>query len=283
MKSDRLESPEDFPSLRRIDFDDYEQDLSIKIGRALEEIRGRLSVSQASMAHGFGVTVGQYRKYEAGIDMPKLHASARWSIISGVPIAMLFHKTRYVDFLEINECDIELIPLYHTIANATDHVFYSGLKLVFQDSSWPVQEELRQCTALDSSLDGIGEQYCQVLSKNLESARASLALGKADMAEWLGIATNTYSRYVCESKKGSMPVYLYARIAAVSGAKQSWAMCGETTYSKLALKRDIRIQILKSLLSIEKGGRLQAIKGLFSHIGLNLSMYNNPAMPMLNH
>jgi transcriptional regulator with XRE-family HTH domain len=255
-----------------IDFDKYESNLAYCIGKSLSNYRKQTNSSQAFVAKLFGVSTGQYRKYEAGIDIPRMHSAARWSILSGVPLPVLFAYSLYADIFCAPQTNINLIliPLYNTISNASDHEFYSALNILFINESIKKPQEKISKFSYAEIISDLERNYYLRVSKNLEGIRNYLGTPKSEMAYLLGVSSNTYGKYVCNDNNISISLAFYARAHLVLGLNISWTSTGKSYYALFNQRRNERIEILKTIINTATAEDINKLNGLFVYLGDNI-------------
>ncbi|GHD62206.1 helix-turn-helix transcriptional regulator [Jeongeupia chitinilytica] len=230
-----------------IDFDKCEKDIAFSIGKSLSEFRKCLKKGQSDMAAYFDVSVSQYRKYEAGIDIPKMHSAARWSAITGAPLPLLFKHTAYARFFPTEE--LQCRRYFSFVAKSSDREFYSVLSLVSGKSGFgsempPHDRELE----FELALEDVIHHYYYRVAKNIEAIQHHHQISRSEMSFLLGISSNTYARYITRPNEISIPIVFYARAHAALGIKTSWAETGKTFYALVNKRRKDRTALLENIL-----------------------------------
>ncbi|QZA82355.1 helix-turn-helix domain-containing protein [Deefgea piscis] len=230
-----------------VDFEKYENNIAYAIGHSLADYRKCVKNGQQEMANCFGVSIGQYRKYEAGIDVPKMHSAARWSATTGAPLPLLFKYTEYAKFFPPEELIYR--PYFNLIAKSNDKNFYSLLSLLSGKPEWS------NCVAANDdalnfqqALDDVLTNYYFRVMKNFEAIRHFHNLSRGEMAHLLGVSSATYAKYVSQAEKISISLLLYARAHVALSIDTNWAKTGSTFYSLINKRRKDRTSVIEGLL-----------------------------------
>ncbi|MFC7092801.1 hypothetical protein [Jeongeupia naejangsanensis] len=245
-----------------MDFHEREENIAFSIGRSLEEFRRCAKKNQKEMAACFDVSVGQYRKYEAGVDIPKTHAVARWSAITGAPMPLLLKYTDYAGFFP--EEEMQCIAFFGYLSKASDRDFYAVLSLLTGKD-----QLLNYIAPHDEVLDGdlavadVCADYYYRVSKNLEAMRQFHRMTKEEMSAILGVTCTTYNRYITRHDQISLSFLFYARAHAALRIKTSWADTGRTFYALVNRRRIHRISLLNEIFrhlnEEEKSGLMEML------------------------
>jgi transcriptional regulator with XRE-family HTH domain len=230
-----------------VDFEKHEKDIAFCIGKSLSEFRKCLKKGQHEMADYFEVSVGQYRKYEAGIDMPKMHSAARWSALTGTPLPLLFKYTAYSKFFSKEELICR--EYFGFLSKSSNSEFYALLNLISGSAIFMKDlDKSNDDLDFELALEDVLNNYYYRVMKNVEAIKCYHKISRSEMSFLLGVSSNTYGRYVRNPDKISIPLVFYARAHAVLGVRSSWAETGTSFYSLINKRRRDRIVFLEKIM-----------------------------------
>lgn len=185
----------------RIDFSRYEDGIGEKIGANLRNYRQSFNYTQQQHADIMGVSLSQYRKYESGVDILRYHTSCRWTISTGASLYQLLLNTPYEAILPEYLTSWKLMPFSNLIGRLNDRA-YLGLVSLVQSLQFTREIVIPQHLESDLNSIDIQKTYQEletstylVTALNLRLFREMRGLSQEQMAELLGLNTNTYRNY----------------------------------------------------------------------------------------
>lgn len=249
-----------------------ESDIAQKIAGNLVRYRHNTTVSQQTMADAFSVSLAQYRKYEKGIDLPKMHSVARWSIMTGSPNTLLLDGTNYVPYLKTPKVCWQTAPFLCTAAHASDLTFNSLLnlskELINYQSTEVISEE--KVPNLSSVLIDIEHNYYTKVAKNMKLIRRHLGLSQEALSEILGLSSHTYRQYEKECNSPRIPFPFFARSYAILQLSNHWIETGKSDFSIFNRRRYKRLALLSPIIQKANKTQIKALQLLFNPISQTL-------------
>lgn len=182
--------PPDYPAL--------EANLAEQIGQNLRSVRTQLGLAQRGLSERMQISLSQYRKYEAGQDLPRLHSALLWSIETGLPTHWLFYGTPYQQWLQL-PFRPTWTPVLYFVNRAPDwalqalHAVLSGLLPDQLDSANPfisLDDSRRQ---LSGQL--LRDPYYRAVSEKLRDYRRSKGMSQETAARLMGVSQAAYRKY----------------------------------------------------------------------------------------
>lgn len=243
-----------------------------KIAYNLKKYRLQTTVNQQTMANAFSVSLSQYRKYEKGIDLPKMHSVARWSIMTGSPNTLLLDGTSYMPYLKSPKICWKTVPFLCTIAHASDLTFNSLLSLSkelinYQCSEIITEEKVPNLSAV---LIDIEQNYYIKVAKNMKLIRQHLGLSQEALSEVLGLSNTTYRQYEKECNYPRIPFTFFARSHAILQLRNHWIETGTSNFSLFNRRRYKRISLLSPIIQQANEVQIKALQSLFNPISKTL-------------
>ncbi|PSW22244.1 XRE family transcriptional regulator [Photobacterium sanctipauli] len=260
-----FEAIKDQLSPRFIAFDDTE--CVQHVGNNLRQFRTATQLTQQSQANAMQVSIAQYRKYERGIDLPKMHSAARWSVLFGAPISLLFRNTCYQATFDEQPAPY-FFGVYHAITHASPNTFQALLQLTNEITGQPLEHCFRETPESDIQqvLGNIDEHYYTSVAKNLLLIRQSLSFSQEKMAELLGLSLSTYKQYEKLSNTPKIPVTFSARTHAILGLESQWAETGSSPFAIFSRRRRQRLDLLRPVFSQASAEQQQRLCQLYQSV-----------------
>lgn len=180
------------------DYVTIEATLAEQIGQNLRSVRSHLGLGQRGLSERMQVSLSQYRKYEAGQDLPRLHSALLWSIETGLPTHWLFYGSRYQQWLQLPFRPAWTPVLY--FVNRAQPWALEALQSVLKgllDESDDDAEALVSVTQLRSSLSGqlLRDPYYRAVSEKLRDFRLQRGLSQEEAARLMGVSQAAYRKY----------------------------------------------------------------------------------------
>ncbi|WP_435106934.1 helix-turn-helix transcriptional regulator [Arhodomonas sp. AD133] len=200
------------------DYESIERGLHDRIGANLRLVRSQLGLSQAFLAAMLRVSHSQYRRYEKGHDLPRLHTAILWSVETGIPTHWLFSGTGYHAQVgaTLRPAWVPVLHFVNTASPAALRSFQAALEGMVNASPRP---PLATYTSpdLDECRRHIDERYYQVIARQLRKFRREHTISQDTIARRMGISTAAYKRYERPGRHIYFSINLIMRFWAATG------------------------------------------------------------------
>lgn len=180
------------------DYAVVEQTLAEQIGQNLRSVRSHLGLGQSRLCDRMQVSLSQYRKYEAGQDLPRLHSALLWSLETGLPTHWLFYGTRYQQWLQL-PFKPAWTPVLYFMNRAPDwalealHSVLRGLLRDYSEDSNPFTSVAELRSALSAGL--LRDPYYRSVSELLRDFRVARGESQEEVARRMGVSLTAYRKY----------------------------------------------------------------------------------------
>lgn len=243
-----------------------------QMGLNLIKYRKATVSSQSLMAKAFGVSLAQYRKYEKGVDLPKMHSVARWSIITGAPVYLLLSDTEYAPYLNLSHCYWQHSPFFCTVSHANENTFQSLLSLSKEimgnrEVSEPYPHKV---PSLQDVLQDIDSHYYVKVARNMKFIRQHLELTQEQVSELLDISDTTYRQYEKEVNQPRIPFSFFALSHAIFQLDDQWNKTGSSDFARFNHRKHWRLEQLIPLINQADSDQLEKVKTLFNSVAKGL-------------
>ncbi|MGF1767807.1 XRE family transcriptional regulator [Enterovibrio makurazakiensis] len=265
-----FEKINNLPAPMHLDFDN--EGVAQQIGKNLVRYRRTTGAKQQSMADAFGVSIAQYRKYEKGVDVAKMHSVARWSIVTGSPNNLLLCGTEYSPYLNISSSCWEMAPFYCTVSHASDATFNSLCLLsqeITKSTITPIVSSGLVPDLSDVLLD-IELNYYVKVAKNMMLIRDHLGLSQERLAEFLGISDKTYRQYEKPCNHPRIPFTFFARSHAALQLDNRWSETGTSDFSIFNRRRNNRLSMLSPIIRGANEAQKASLSQMFNAVSQEL-------------
>lgn len=180
------------------DYNALENNLATQIGQNLRTVRSSLALTQRGLSERIQVSLSQYRKYEAGQDLPRLHSALLWSLETGLPTHWLFYGTGYQQWLEL-PFKPAWIPVLYFVNRAPDwalEALHAVLKGLLREYSAP-DNPFSSLALLRSSLSHqlLSNPYYQAIAEQLRDFRIAQSISQEEAARLMGVSIAAYRKY----------------------------------------------------------------------------------------
>lgn len=219
------------------------------VGQNLAKVRRFHGSSQEQMARSLNVSLSQYKKYEQGKDLPKIHTAARWSLVTGSNFYCLLVGSHYCQLLPKINLFGQVMPFNLLLSRLNERPFRHFIGLLaasaptepnWQEPELPTdlcwQRLMRQ-------LDG--EYYVQI-AKNLRLWRQHQGLSQEQVAHTLGITTATYACYEREHDVTRFSLLMAPRFALAFNTN-TWFLGQGTHYAWYRARQEVRYAMFAKL------------------------------------
>lgn len=182
-------------------FSEIEQGIGPQVGKNLKRYRQSKNLTQSQHARMMGVSVSQYRKYEAGTDLPKYHTLCRWGVVSCCSIYMMFDNTIYANHFPEPLTSWRFMPFHRVLGLLKPQPFLALINLVrsFGFIQEIILDDLNEpqgpSTDIDLAIEELEHQAYPTIAHNLQEFRRARQISQETMAELLGVTLNTYRSY----------------------------------------------------------------------------------------
>lgn len=252
-------------------FNELELNIGLQIGANLKTYRQNFCYTQQQHADLMGVSLSQYRKYEAGIDTPRYHTACRWGMSTGATLYHLLLNTPYEKVLPEYLVAWRLMPFGNVIARLTDRAY---LGLVTMVGSLQFTREITIPRHLDSDLGSVdidralaeleSDSYIKI-SLNLRVFRETRAYSQEQMAELLGVNINTYRNYENPKLAPKFSMLFAIRFFMVFGCHLS-SLMGDSLFCQYLRQYLLRLSYLSSTLYQVNPKQYQQLCDLFKQV-----------------
>ncbi|WP_158269226.1 helix-turn-helix domain-containing protein [Saccharospirillum sp. MSK14-1] len=180
------------------DYTALEDNLSLQIGQNLRMVRTSLGLGQRDLSERIQVSLSQYRKYEAGQDLPRLHSAMLWSLETGLPTHWLFYGTPYQQWLKLPFKPTWIPVLYFT--NRAPEWALEALHSVIKGLLREYDSPENPLASLDLLRDSLSHQllrdpYYRSIAERLREYRSAQGMSRETVAQLMGISTAAYRKY----------------------------------------------------------------------------------------
>lgn len=264
-----LESTDKAPN--SVNFERLEASLSAQLGNNLKCLRQSFGYTQNQHAKILGVSLSQYRKYEAGKDIPRFHTICRWSMLTGASFYSLFKGTGYETLLPEYLCSWKLLPFNHVIARLKDQPFMALVNLT--QSLQLTQEIVIAKTPLlgldemnfDQAFNELERDSYIMIALQLRLFRQRRGYTQELMAEMLGININSYRNYENPNMAPKFSVVFALRFFLVFGIHPTSLMPDSQFYQVLSQQLS-RLKFLASTIHQLSDRQFQQLKTIFASV-----------------
>lgn len=245
------------------DFNSIEAGLSEQVGQNMRVVRSHLGQSQQHLAQRIGVSLSQYRKYEGGKDLPRLHSALLWSIETGVPTHWLFHDTGYQRWLNV-PFNQHWVPIFHFINRASPwalQAFQSVLTGML--GCYGETHQLISLQKARQALSGdlIRDHYYHAVSEKLRQYRQNIGLSQDAAAQIMDISTEAYRRYETPNRCTHFSINLVMRFWVATGTNPV-ELSSETLVFQYREKQRDNFRIILPLLEQLDSAQLNQLSSL---------------------
>lgn len=255
-----LDSTKRAPSIE--DYEVMEQGVCDQIGQNLRVVRTQLGISQSELACLIGVSRSQYRRYEEGRDLPRLHTAILWSVETGIPTHWLFTGTGHHNWVDVPWHPSWVAVLYF-VNKAPGYALRSlqaALEGLAGSASTGTLAHYRN-PGIDECRSCIDDRYYQAISKHLRRFRQEHSLSQDTMAHHLGISTAAYKRYEAFGTSIHFSILLIMRFWSASGISPM-TLTRNTPVFQYRQQQNDNFAILLPLLNKLSVDQLESVKPL---------------------
>ena len=261
------------------DFNQLEKNIVECVGQNFKLVRQAKHHSQAKMAKGLGISLGQYRKYESGIDLPPMDIALRWSVFSGAPIYTLLNNSAYQAILPPFETNLLLQPFYLLTARLEHAGFAAMWQLInqFTNQQQPLPSDCQDSlgfidnhTLYQAIYEQLGTALYQHVAQNIIQFRQTLGLSQASIAELIGVSERTYRGYELNNERTRFSMLIAVRFYVVFG-QNPVTMTQGTLFSNYRQRQINRLQALHGLIDGLNPSQYQAVQRIaeqLAHLSL---------------
>lgn len=248
-------------NLRKVDFNELEKDLPTVMGDNLKRIRSLLKWSQKEAAAALGVSLSQYKKFEAGREIMRMVTAARWTVVTGISFHQLFYKSRLPldwDQHRIHEYMAQLQPMVNDL---TEDQFTSWFHLVTTLLGLDVKYDNTSYThtSKEKALADL-ETYYSFVATGITTFRAITSLTQETLADYLSVHLSTVQGY--ESKDSqNFSVIMATRFYLATGVNPLWLVAG-TNFFYYRKLQSARVDALTAIAEQISPGQFRQIMEL---------------------
>ncbi|AJQ97136.1 helix-turn-helix domain-containing protein [Gynuella sunshinyii] len=250
---------------RYIDPEHHSHHFRAGFGVLLRRSRTTLNISQAAAAELAGVSMTQYRKYEAGRDNMRLSTLFCYLSNTGIPIEFLLlpHLGAQSHCRMINARYLRL-QSYIVRCSAREFDNFVGLVAMLLIGKKSIirgtQHELGKQPAEQFSLDSLPS-----ILATLRRMRELCKLSRREFAELLGIAPSTLTAFERGNDIGNLPLCLVHRFWMASGLSPLILVHGSSVFDHYRARHK-RLTQLHDLIADESEELLGHLEVIFKNI-----------------
>ncbi len=244
------------------DYEGIERGLHDRIGANLRLVRSQLGLSQTCLATILRVSHSQYRRYEKGHDLPRLHTAILWSVETGIPTHWLFSGTGYHARVgtSLRPAWVPILHFVNSASPATLRSFQAALEgMAGVSPGSPLSPHTSP--DLDECRGHIDERYYQVIARQLRRFRREHTISQDTIARRMGISTAAYKRYERPGRHIYFSINLIMRFWAATGVSPLELTRG-TVIFRYREQQNRNFGILLPMLDQLEQDQLQQLKRL---------------------
>lgn len=240
---------------QHINFDPFEKDIKKVVSKNLTFFRKALGFTQSGMAKKLNLSFAQYRKYEAGLDIPRLDFGTRWALEIGLPMYYLLNGSGYEKLFPAHYLTHSMQLIYSKANTLSDQGFSrltQGLIafLCINDFTCDYIPPGMNRNNYQKALHELeSREYYSKISENIKTFRLSFGLSQEYMAELIGISISTYQTVEKPSTcpRGSM---IYATRFMLSTGVNPSALIQGLAVCLIRNIQDARLKLFRKMIKL---------------------------------
>lgn len=233
-------------SPKHLDFEKIEKGVPDILAKNLASTRKSAGYSQSKMAEILGVSLTQYKKYEMGTEILKIHMAQKWALRFGKPFFYLLQNSNYD--LAPREAINEISFKWNLANSLSDYYFMKLLDIVwlFSDTQ-PAEKPLikRKITRemVKEAIDELDNSIYISIAKGVRAFRERFDISQDQMAELVGVSRSTYQQYEKETMSPRINLLIAGRFLLATGISPLVLLKG-TKYSEVRYAQEERMALL---------------------------------------
>lgn len=265
-------------SVQMLDFSNLENCVHQAVSTNFSAVRKQHSRSQRRMADLLGLSLSQYKKFENGTEIPRLHTTAKWSLLTGNNIYVLLLNTPYAKLVPHVEPVKCLRPFAFVIGHLNPAMFTAWLKVIAASAELSCNYEESpsyEVIDLEQVFDNFEMKYYQNIASNLRAFRSQYGYSQHFVAENLGMSAQAYAAYESIEAPSRIPLTSALRFAATFSINTASLSAG-TFYGDYRARQDQRLAAVSDLVKQMSPGKRRSAE--MSAIMYSRWMQNDPTI-----
>lgn len=234
-----------------LDFSSLEADVHQAVSNNFVAVRKQHARSQRRMADLLDLSLSQYKKFENGTEIPRLHTTAKWSLLTGNNIYVLLLNTPYAKLVPNIDPVYALRPFAFVIGHLNPSMFTAWLNVIAASAELSCHyEEVPSYEVIDLAkvFDNFELKYYQNIAQNLRAFRAKHGFSQHYVAERMGMSAQAYAAYESIESPSRIPLTSALRFAATFNVNTASLSAG-TFYGAYRARQDRRLAAVYDLVS----------------------------------
>jgi transcriptional regulator with XRE-family HTH domain len=229
-----------------LNFDEIEKDVPEILARNLASTRKSAGYSQSKMAQILGVSLTQYKKYESGVEVLKIHMAQRWALRFGKPFFYLLQDSSYS--LAPQDTGTGLSFKWNLANSLSDSYFLKLLDLVWlfsdqQPKEKPVIKRRITSEAVKEAFAELDNNTYITIARGIRGFRERFGISQDKMAELVDVSRSTYQQYEKENMQPRINILVAGRFLLATGISPLALLKG-TKYAEVRYAQEERMALL---------------------------------------
>lgn len=235
-------------------FSNDEQRTKAAIATNMASNRKLANLSQAQVAKSLGVSLSQYKKYEAGLDTMRVDIAQRWGMIFTQPIFHLLKGSEFEKHLPIIHYDNELNYLWCLANSLTDEHFAIFLNTLIPYSGGKHADAKKfSNSGITHEKIGLVINECQeeiyiAIAYGLRAMRDYFCWCQEHVAELIDVSLSTYQEYEKPEPYPRFSLLVAARFT-VATQVDPLIILGATEYSQVRQMQNQRLELVRQVIN----------------------------------
>jgi transcriptional regulator with XRE-family HTH domain len=250
-----------------VDFAPIEEEARKALAENLCVYRKSVNLPQARMAKIFGVSLSQYKKYEAGEEIVRVDLAQKWSLRFSSPFFYLLQGSGYGKGLTSSDTDNRLNFIWFLANSLTDEYFSKLIDVLCTLTGKPRPEALRPSGITRASLlrviEEIENKMYIAIAYGMQAIRNWFGGSQEQFAELMGVSLSTYQQYEKPVMKPRFSIFIAARYGLGTGVNPLLAVAG-TEYFKVRFMQNERMALIREMVADIEQERLMQLKPLIT-------------------
>lgn len=253
---------------RLIDFDPIEEEARKALADNLCLYRKSVNLPQARMARIFGVSLSQYKKYEAGEEIVRVDLAQKWSLRFNTPFFYLLEGSGYGKGLTSSDTDNRLNFIWYLANGLSDDYFSRLIDVLCTLTGKPRPAKALQAYGITREhlrkvIEEIETRMYIAIACGMQAIRNWFGGSQQQFAELMGVSLPTYQQYEKPVMKPRFSIFIAARYGMGTGINPLIAVAG-TEYAKVRFMQNERMALIREIVSDIPEDRLAQLKPLIT-------------------
>jgi transcriptional regulator with XRE-family HTH domain len=231
-----------------VDFKEIDEAATQIQANNLISTRKALGLSQSAVANFINVSMSQYKKYECGSELMRIHIAQRWSLHFGIPFFQLLKGSAYnpISYGVDNK-----IPDEWYLANSLSDEYFIRFVNIMRMFSCPDEPRLTVASIRqpishrirESALFELDNTMYISIAAGLRNFRRRFSITQELMSEYLGLPLSTYQQYETKNDRPRFSIAIAGRFYLSTGISPLVLLQG-TKYIEVRRMQEERIELL---------------------------------------